>query len=368
MRVGVEGRVFHGPPTGTAVYARGLVRALVKNPRVAAVAVATYAGDPRGGAPVDELIADRLAVRQLGPLRSRLPGLASRAGLPIPFDLLLPGADWYLYPNFRWQPVRAAKTMTVVHDLTALEHPWSVPGKYRRRVEGFTRQALRGSTVVVTPSESVAEEVRARVSVGGPKVVAVRPGADPDVAAVDAQASQRRGVLFVGTVQPRKNVGTLLAGYAGLPEDLRRRHPLTVLGQIGWEDPDVLRRMAGMEGVTVTGYVDRQALREAYDGAAVLVAPSWYEGFDLPVLEAMAAGIPVVASDIPVHREVAGTAGRYFTASEPSELTRELSLLLSDAGRWQEASGQAATLSRRFTWATSVERLICTLETSAVEP
>lgn len=362
MRIGVEGRVFHGPPTGTGVYARGLVHALAENPRVAEVAVATYARDPRGAAPVEELIARGVGVRQLSLLRSRLPGLASRAGVPIPFDLLLPGADWYLYPNFRWQPVRAAGTMTVVHDLAALQYPWSVPGTYRRRVEGFTRQALRRSTVVVTPSESIAGEVRDRIPVGGPKVVAVQPGADSKVAGVDPERKQRQGILFVGTIQPRKNVGTLLAGYAGLPEDVRRRHPLTVLGQTGWESPDVLRRMAHMKEVTVTGYVDAQALQDAYDRAAVLVAPSWYEGFDLPVLEAMAAGVPVVVSDIPVHREVAASAGRYFAPGDASQLTQRLLLLLSDRSSWQDASVAAKARSRQFSWASSVDRLLADIE------
>lgn len=363
MRIAVDGRVLHGPGTGTAVYTRGLLDALVSEDRVERLAVATYADDPRGPAPVGDLLAAGADVRRLGRFRSRLPGLAARTGLHVPFDVLLPGADWYVYPNFRWLPVCRGRTVTVVHDLAACAHPWSVPDTYRNEVTTYTRQALWQSSLVVTPSETVAAELHEHFPRSEAVILAVRPGPRVGFGGESAdlvrQEASRRGVLFVGTVQPRKNIGPLLAAHAGLPDAVRWEHPLTIVGQRGWERPELFERLHHRRPqVTVKGYVDDRTLREAYARAAVLVAPSWYEGFDLPVLEAMAAGVPVVCSNIPVHREVAGSAARYFPPDDAEALADELVRLLVEPEAWREASTAGRQRSADFDWSVSTSRLL----------
>lgn len=375
MRIGVDGRVLHGPPTGTSVYTRGLVESLALR-STGEVVVATYVGDPRGPAPVGELRQSGLEVVELGRVRSRLPGVASRTRLAIPFDALLPGADWYLYPNFRWLPLRTGRSITVIYDLAAVDHGWSVPRNYRRRIEGFTRMALERSTIVVTPSHSVAHELRSRFPGHRARIMAVRPGlpgrtalgrADDGHAADPASHRQvRRGILFVGTVQPRKNVGTLLDAYLQLPDEVRSDHPLRIVGRRGWESPELYARLAvAGPDVTVSGYVTAAELRQAYSRARVVVAPSWYEGFDLPVLEAMAEGVPVVCSDIPVHHEVAGDAGVFFAPADAAELAGRLAIVLTEREVWEEAAAHGQERSQRFTWSAAADALVSALEACA---
>lgn len=372
IRIGVDGRVLHGAPTGTSVYARGLAESLAAR-HDGEVVVATYAGDPRGPAPVEELRRSGLEVVELGRVRSRIPGLVSRTRLPIAFDVLLPGADWYLYPNFRWLPLERGRSITVIYDLAAVNHGWSVPSRYRRRIETFTRRALEHSTIVVTPSSSVAYELRTKFPDHRARIMAVPPGlpvrTDPGAADHDHAADGtsdggiRRGVLFVGTIQPRKNVGTLLDGYLQLPEQVRSDHPLRIVGRHGWESPEFFDRLAAAgPDVTVSGYVSPGDLRQAYSRAAVVVAPSWYEGFDLPVLEAMAEGVPVVCSDIPVHHEVAGAEGVFFSPADAAELADRLAILLTDRGVWEVVAAQGHERSQRFTWSAAADVLIHALK------
>lgn len=149
-------------------------------------------------------------------------------------------------------------------------------------------------------------------------------------------------LVFVGTLEPRKDLATLLAAHR-LVQDAP---PLVLVGPSGWGEGVDTR------GCLTTGYLDDEALRPLVAGAAALVLPSRDEGFGLPVLEALATGTPVVASDLPVLREVAGELATYAAVGEAEAFAEALRSVLADPGDRAARQARAAD----FTWALAAQR------------
>jgi glycosyltransferase involved in cell wall biosynthesis len=178
---------------------------------------------------------------------------------------------------------------------------------------------------------------------------AAGPGALP-------AGTPERFVLHVGTLEPRKNLPLLLAAWRRLrqaPAHGPETPPLVLAGGFGWR-ADALRRQvarAAAEGWLVhLGYVTPEELAALYGAAEAAVLPSLYEGFGLPLLEALAAGLPVVASDIPVHREVAGEAALYAPPGEPELFARQVAALLADPELRRRLAAAARRRSQLFSW------------------
>jgi glycosyltransferase involved in cell wall biosynthesis len=212
--------------------------------------------------------------------------------------------------------------------------------------------------VVVTPSRAVADEVVEAFGIRQELVIATPLGVDgswataspADDAWLAARGLPRDFVVFTGAREPRKNLATLLDAHRRARET-GTTPDLVLAGPSGW-GPDL---PAGQSGVHMTGWLSREDLRSLVARARASVLPSHYEGFGLPVLEAMAAGTPVLASDIPVHREVTGGLARLLPPS--------------DADAWAEAlltvpdrSGETGAAARRWalshTWTECARRTV----------
>ncbi|HUP41606.1 MAG TPA: glycosyltransferase family 1 protein, partial [Thermoanaerobaculia bacterium] len=168
----------------------------------------------------------------------------------------------------------------------------------------------------------------------------------------------------VGTLEPRKNLETLLDAWPAL----RRRRaaaggagevpPLVLCGQLGWKSEGLRRRVeeARAEGwLHHLGYVDEAALGALYRGARLFVFPSRYEGFGLPVLEALAAGVPVVASDLPVLRELAGDAVLYAPPTDVEEWVRQVAAVLDDPELARRLAAAGRERAKGYTWERAAE-------------
>jgi glycosyltransferase involved in cell wall biosynthesis len=307
MRIALDGTPLLGATTGVGTYVRGLLDGLAGLGLSPTAVPFTLR---RGGRPAD--LPDAVSWRHVRVPARLLQAAWSRTPFP-PVEIFAGRADVFHATNFVAPPAVRAASVITVHDLTFLRHPeWVTPAvaRYRRLVP---RSLRSGRTVVVTPSEAVADEVREAFGLPEDRVVATPLGVDPSwgeaTPADPGWLANRRlpadYVIFAGAREPRKNLTTLLDAHrraraAGTVPDL------VLVGPSGWGD----HVTAEQPGVHVTGWLDRQELVSVVAGARALVLPSHYEGFGLPVLEAMAAGTAVVASDIPAHREVAGGFAR----------------------------------------------------------
>ena len=169
--------------------------------------------------------------------------------------------------------------------------------------------------------------------------------------------------LFVGTIEPRKNLDVLLDAYALLPQSIRQQWPLVLIGYRGWRNEQLHARIetAVTEGwVRHLGFVDSNELPLFYAGARIFVFPSLYEGFGLPVLEAMASGIPVVCSNSSTLPEVAGDAAAMCEPQDVGTLSRLIATGLEDEIWRSEAKSKGLLQASSFSW----QR--CAEETAAV--
>lgn len=265
-------------------------------------------------------------------------------------------------------PVVQRRHVVVVHDLFVLTHPeWFTP-LYVRTHAPALRAQLRTADALVAVSRPVADEVRDAVDDRVPVAVAPNAGDSASVAAVDGDGSAAPvreplpGVpvgsylLTVGSVDPRKNLRLLAEAYGNLPRALRADHPLVVVGGSGASFGR--HHIEWPEGAVLPGYLSDRELGRLYRGAAAVVVPSLDEGFGLPLLEAAAARVPVVLSDIPVFRWVYGDGATYVDPHDADDLTAALHAAVAGpvptAG---ELAAKARALGERFTWKDSADRV-----------
>lgn len=162
-----------------------------------------------------------------------------------------------------------------------------------------------------------------------------------------------RYCLYVGTIEPRKNLGTLLDAYALLPSSVRRQWPLVLIGHRGWHSEQLHMRIeaAVAEGwARYLGFVEAEWLPLIYAGARIFVFPSLYEGFGLPVLEAMASGIPVVCSNSSTLPEVAGDAAAMCEPQDADALSHLIAAGLEDEAWRAEARHKGLLRAAGFSW------------------
>jgi len=160
-------------------------------------------------------------------------------------------------------------------------------------------------------------------------------------------------LLFVGTIEPRKNLGLLFEAFQLLSESLRRQFPLVVAGKPGWHTGPIYAKALPLvtEGtILFTGLVSEEDLTRLYKAATVFVYPSLDEGFGLPPLEAMSHGTAVIVSDAPVLVEVSGPGALVVSRFDASELAGALNLLLSDDARRSELSAKGYAHAAKYSW------------------
>jgi len=344
LQVALDGTPLLGVRTGIGRYVEHLARELAGMDglqiRVAAFSV-------RGRSALRALPPAVRAVHRPAPAR-----LLQRAWLRTDH----PAAEWLTGrvdvvhgTNFVLPPPRRAAGVVTVHDLAFLHYPQWVDAASRRYRELVPR-AIRDAAAVLTPTQAVAGELAEAYRAAEGKLRVTPLGVDPTW--FEATPARPAGipaeyVLAVGTREPRKGLSVLLDAYRALLADLPDVPPLVLAGPPGW-GPQL--DTAGLrDRVILPGYVATATLRGLVAGAAVLVFPSRYEGFGLPPLEALAAGTPVVASDLPVLREVLADHARFaapgdaraLTAALRDTLERPPSAECRDAGR---------SHARRFTW------------------
>ena len=342
MRVGLDATPLLGVRTGIGRYTADLVQALSSGPDELVATAFTLRG--RGGLAVPAGV--RVRAR---PVPARLLHEAwARTDLP-PVELLTGPLDVFHATNFVLPPSRAPGVVTV-HDLAFLRHTATVAAA-SARYRALVPRSVRRARVVVVPSRAVAEQLQDAYAaeLGGTPVRVVPHGVDPGWSAAtppDAALRTALGlpasyVVFVGTLEPRKDLRTLLAAHRRLPD----APPLVLVGPPGWgEQVDV-------SSAITPGFVADDDLRRVVAGASALVLPSRDEGFGRTVLEALAAGTPVVASDLPVLREVGGTAVAYAPVGDPEGFAAALSAVLHSPGDPAVRRAQAAG----FTWSRSAE-------------
>ena len=254
-------------------------------------------------------------------------------------------------------------SVITIHDLAFLVYPRRVDAAKRRYRTLMTRLSARRAARIIAVSEHTAGDVVARLGVPRERVVVVpeaaaehfRPEPDPAVLAAFRRANDlpERYVLFVGTLEPRKNLAGLLRAFARVAAEEPALH-LAVVGARGWLDDDIfaLHRGLGLEArVRFAGYVAAEELPRWYQAATLFVYPSFYEGFGLPPLEAMACGTPVITSNVSSLPEVVGSAGVTVDPADEAALAAALLRVWRDEPLRARLRSDGLARAAEFSWA-----------------
>ncbi len=361
VRVALDATPLLGTRTGIGHYVAHLAAALAKQPELDVVLTAfTWRGQ-------SELQGIQLDISETGEAGetgqaddpeyrvhsrrapARLLRLAWSRGRVPPVEMFSGAVDVFHGTNFVLPPTRHAAGVVTIHDLGFVLHAETVDRTslaYQRLVP----RALDRARVILTPSQAAADDLVEVYKTDRDRIVVTPLGVDPAWAAttpaspqwLEAHGIPPRYLLFVGTLEPRKNVPDLIAAHALLRREEPNTPPLVLAGAAGWGEVEF-----NPDDVVWPGYLPLEDLRRLTAGAAALVLPSRYEGFGLPAVEAMACGVPVVVSDIPVLREVTGGLAQYVPVGDVEALAATLRITLDadDSGR-DERRAWAAT----FTW------------------
>lgn len=276
--------------------------------------------------------------------------------------------DCYFEPNFVLLPtIRFRRSVLTAHDFSCFLYPQWHPAERVRYMEKHFRGSLERADAVVTVSEAMRREAIELFGLDAKRVMTVHNGVDherfrpcsPERTArlLGRHALPERFILYVGTVEPRKNLCNLLLAYALLPEPLKERFPLVLAGAEGWKNADIHRLVESMSShVRLLGYVPIAELPALYSAATLFAYPSWYEGFGLPVLEAMACGCPVLTSDHAALLEVCGGAALHTPPGDPEAMSARLRELLKDENLRDALRGRGLERAARFSWDASAQK------------
>lgn len=355
MRVLIDYRAALRQRTGVGEYTHQLAAALVRRlpPDDSTVLFSSSWKDRLSSSPIPRarIVDRRIPVRVLNRLwhRWEWPPIEALAG-----DLDVVHS---MHPLL--MPARRAAQVITIHDLYFLNHPEDTEAEIRRDYARLAGAHARRADAIVVVSEYTAGQVRSRFGVD-PERLALCPSGAPDWRP-RATMPAAGPILFVGTLEPRKNVGVLLDAYARLLARLPGAPDLVLAGRATAPASELLASIARapLAGrARHIGYVSGDERQQLYRDAALLVMPSLDEGFGLPALEAMTIGVPVIAANRGALPEVVGDAGLLVDALDPEAIAAAMHRVLTNPALANSCVHRGIQQSQRFSWETSAGRLL----------
>jgi glycosyltransferase involved in cell wall biosynthesis len=358
--IGIEIQTLIGRPTGVGLYTYHLVRELAGLAGDERYRLFYFDFKRRGRA--HEIDNPRF---EYAPVRF-FPGrvyesLSQNLGWPD-ISRFAGGCDLYHFPNFIIPPLGKGKAVVTVHDLSFARYPEYAEARNLKRLRKRFRYTLERADAIVTISEFSKRELIELYGVPSDRITAIHLGVTPPREAVLKRPVPYRYFLFVGTVEPRKNLGALLDAW----RIVKSRRPgwpfkLLIAGRHGWncEPAEAQARKRGVEAdVIALNYVTYEDLPSLYRSAEALVFPSLYEGFGLPPLEAMGCGTPVIASKSPAMPEIIGDAGLMFDPSDPEDIARAIMQFHDDKQLRDALAARGLERVKLFNWRTTAEKTL----------
>jgi glycosyltransferase involved in cell wall biosynthesis len=339
VRIVVDVAALSHPRTGVGNYIRGSLLGLAEAGGAELVAFAP--ASVRGRREIERAL-EGIAVRHRLPVVPAAHAIRtawSRLGRP-PVEVAAGALDVFHFSDWWYPPQRAGLRSTMVHDLVPLHHPEWVHARTRRMHAAKYAHAAKTCDVVMVNSRYTGDDVADTLGVPRERIHVAYPGVEPEYAPDGDRADLGRPyALTVATLEPRKNLSTLLEAHRRLDTELA----LAVSGGAGWGAQPEL----DAPGVIPLGYTQPADLPRLYRGASVVVYPSLLEGFGMPVVEAMACGVPVVASSHPSLDEACGDAA---VRADPLDADAMAAAIEEALARRDELVPRGLDHALRFTW------------------
>ncbi|AKM82180.1 TPA: glycosyltransferase family 1 protein [Candidatus Berkelbacteria bacterium] len=285
------------------------------------------------------------------------------------YNALYKDADVLLAPSFlEYKNGLKIPQVTIIHDMTTFIFPEQRGEDVSERLSRQTLLALKGSKKIIAVSKSTKKDIEKIAGTSENKVKAIYPGlnqlAEP-AKDLPKDLKKKSYILFVGTIEPRKNLTTLFAAYGMLPPKLIEKYPLMVVGAEGWNTDRIYNSLmaTGVKNrIGFLGHVGDKDLSRLYQDAAVVAYPSLYEGFGFPILEAMQFGTPVVTSKLSSMPEVAGSAGVLVNPDDPKSICGGLQAVLEGKISRAQMAKAGKEQVKKFSWEKTAKETIKLLE------
>jgi glycosyltransferase involved in cell wall biosynthesis len=293
--------------------------------------------------------------------------------LPVPVEWFAGAIELFHSPNFILPPTSRAKTLLTVHDLSFIRHPQGAVESLRTWLMKVVPRSIARADHILADSQSTKQDLTEIFEVDPAMITVVGAGVEERFEPVTDQAIletvrqryhlPRKFVLSLGTLEPRKNFTGLIEAYQQSP--VQETHHLVIAGGKGWLYDDIFSK-AGTSPVAdrihLTGFVADDDLPALYSLADIFAYPSHYEGFGIPVIEAMACGTPVVCANNSCLPEVAGPAALQITATDTVALAEALHRLATNDPLRRQAVDQGFLQARKFSWTAAAQRLLAVYE------
>ena len=284
-------------------------------------------------------------------------------------------SDLFHWTNFLTCSQKRGKKVLTVHDVSFFLFPEYHPLKRRLTFKALFPRSLEQADQIITDSDSTKRDLVAHFHVPAQKITTVHLGVDPTFAPVSAAQAEpvmtKHGVrlggylLYIGTVEPRKNLPRLIQAYNVFRANASSSLPLVLVGASGWLNQDLFREIdkSPWKGdITLLGYVAKPDLPALYSGAAAFVYPSIYEGFGLPPLEAMACGAPVITTNNSSLPEVVGDAALIVDAHDVDAIANAMLQVASDPSARENLRQRGLARAKFFTWRRTAEQTLAVYE------
>jgi glycosyltransferase involved in cell wall biosynthesis len=359
VRIALNAGILRAPRTGIGQYLVELVQALAAYPEFelalfngwnysSELPAAALPGYSRVSGLIKRYVPNAYALRRLIEQQRFNRGSA--------------GVDLYHDPSL-WPFQFDGPMVMTLHDLTHVHFPETQPVDRLVEIERHADRSVVRAQRILVDSAFIGDEVCRHYGVAAERVVVAPLGCAArfhprataqllaPLQALDLQPG--RYLLCVGTLEPRKNLQLALRAYERLPAALREQYPLVIVGMSGWRPEQLaepLQKALATGQVRLLGYQTDTAIAELLAGARLLLFPSLYEGFGLPVLEAMASGTPVILSNSSALPEVAGDAGTYIDAQDERGCAEAIQQLIDDQSEWQRRRELGLQRAKEFSW------------------
>jgi glycosyltransferase involved in cell wall biosynthesis len=310
------------------------------------------------------------------PLPMRFLNLFWKYEVLPPMDVFL-GRGVYLFPNYKNWRLLNSPSLTYIHDLGFVRYPQYVQPKNQVFLSQGIQKWISRTTKVLTGSDYTKEEIITLLKVPPEKVVRIYHGVDKKLyyprTSLEINSAKTKYdikgdyMLYVGSIEPRKNLSSLIESYRNLPSDLLEKYSLCLVGGGGWLNDDILETIKssqaqGYKIIMPSKYVEDEDLPSLMSGAALLTYPAIYEGFGLPPLQAMACGVPVLVANNSSLPEVVGSAGVFVDAENIKDISAKIEKVLTD-GKYRMDKIKAGLIqAKKFTWENSAQELINCME------
>lgn len=351
-----------GPKTGVGYYTTNLIQALSEIDPENIKLIGHYfnfLGRGKNKLPTATNISYRCSYL----LPRKVVNLLRRLGVHIPFEFLVRSrGDFIIFPSYLTR-ISFYKTpyTTIVHDVTYLEHPEYVNTRNLNDLVRFMPQTLEHAAFITTISQTTKKalqhfypQLQQEIVVEHiPPTLLTKSTSSTEKRVLSRLNINKKFILFLGTIEPRKNIINLLQAYETL-SSIQDEYALVIAGGSGWKNDQIYTLLSQLQDkgldIITTGYITDEEKSVLYKKTSLLVLPSYYEGYGMQLLEAADFGIPIVASNIDVFREIIGGGASFFNPNDVTDISQTIEGLLLDTRRQKKIIANQKEIVKKLSW------------------